>query len=436
MQVFAKSSNFSALFANVKKFLDQHKQRLVFPEQRNPVEQSLPLIHSPSPTAQLTERGWFTASKPNNYSCSSRQLSYSVGALPEDTIAFASALLSPLDPELGLAQYVSSRTRRDLGLDSLSEQVGFDVGAHPSAKSHVALETSARLAKDVELYARQANTAATSELLALGPSSVAEMVERPGAAAIKAALKAVTNMIKALAQLRLRDQKFISTTKTQIMQLARSAALPTDSKRLAVESPGMVGYRQRMSWALAYQAGQEPELTMEFLLALTLSTGAEEQLSRLNPCLGPDERCLLLDMLAGLMFHSTRLGHINRCILEAQDLRNSLNYLRQQPESAKKQADSLKRSLALKQETLAKLMVCKRHFVRPSTSSGHLELSYDPRLLVFEFTHDLVLRKSQVELIDEFMLAATKGDSRVTQMIMGAGKTTVVAPLLALLQTC
>ena len=47
--------------------------------------------------------------------------------------------------------------------------------------------------------------------------------------------------------------------------------------------------------------------------------------------------------------------------------------------------------------------------------------------------HDIVLRKSQVELVEEFKQAIDNKDSRCNQMLMGAGKTTVVAPLLALL---
>ena len=54
---------------------------------------------------------------------------------------------------------------------------------------------------------------------------------------------------------------------------------------------------------------------------------------------------------------------------------------------------------------------------------------YDPRMLVFEFAHSLVLRKSQVDQVRLF----SKSDAIVHQMVMGAGKTTVVGPLLALL---
>jgi hypothetical protein len=60
-------------------------------------------------------------------------------------------------------------------------------------------------------------------------------------------------------------------------------------------------------------------------------------------------------------------------------------------------------------------------------------LLLDPRFLVFEYAFDLLLRARQVEMVRSFVGAAEAGDSRVQQMIMGAGKTTVIGPLLTLL---
>ncbi len=62
-------------------------------------------------------------------------------------------------------------------------------------------------------------------------------------------------------------------------------------------------------------------------------------------------------------------------------------------------------------------------------------MAYDPRYLVFEFVHNLMLRSSQIGLVEDFMksiLDPTQG-AAVHQLIMGSGKTTVVAPLLALM---
>ena len=59
-------------------------------------------------------------------------------------------------------------------------------------------------------------------------------------------------------------------------------------------------------------------------------------------------------------------------------------------------------------------------------------VSYDPRLLAFEYAFNLLLRAQQTDLVNEFVRAAAARESRVHQMIMGAGKTTVIMPLVAL----
>lgn len=43
------------------------------------------------------------------------------------------------------------------------------------------------------------------------------------------------------------------------------------------------------------------------------------------------------------------------------------------------------------------------------------------------------MRRKQVEIVDDFRQSLASGTSKVRQMIMGAGKTSVVAPLLALI---
>lgn len=63
-----------------------------------------------------------------------------------------------------------------------------------------------------------------------------------------------------------------------------------------------------------------------------------------------------------------------------------------------------------------------------------LSPSFDPRFLVFEYSSGFVLRRRQCELIMDFVAAAQDGQrSCVHQMIMGAGKTRVIGPMLALI---
>lgn len=67
-----------------------------------------------------------------------------------------------------------------------------------------------------------------------------------------------------------------------------------------------------------------------------------------------------------------------------------------------------------------------------ATPDGNF-IEFDPRYLVFEFTYSLMLRKSQVILVNKLIHTLRNNGSMCHQMIMGAGKTTVVTPLLALM---
>lgn len=71
-----------------------------------------------------------------------------------------------------------------------------------------------------------------------------------------------------------------------------------------------------------------------------------------------------------------------------------------------------------------------RHYLTADTDGA---LLYDPRYLVFEFVWNIQLRQKQVEIVNNFRHHVKIGSSKVKQMIMGAGKTSVVAPLLALI---
>eukprot|EP00466_Bigelowiella_natans_P015194 jgi/Bigna1/85176/estExt_fgenesh1_pg.C_20373 len=59
--------------------------------------------------------------------------------------------------------------------------------------------------------------------------------------------------------------------------------------------------------------------------------------------------------------------------------------------------------------------------------------TFDPRFLAFEFMAGFMMRPRQVEIIYQFLASARTRQSSVRQMIMGAGKTSVVSPMLTLL---
>jgi hypothetical protein len=74
----------------------------------------------------------------------------------------------------------------------------------------------------------------------------------------------------------------------------------------------------------------------------------------------------------------------------------------------------------------------ERHFMKTDSANPNF-ITFDPRYLVFEFTYSIMLRKSQVILVNKFVDSLKNNKSMCHQMIMGAGKTTVVTPLLALM---
>ena len=81
---------------------------------------------------------------------------------------------------------------------------------------------------------------------------------------------------------------------------------------------------------------------------------------------------------------------------------------------------------------LAAEIVAKRHYVVENKKKNNLK-TFDPRFLIFEFITGFLLRKRQYELVTDFLTSHSEGNSAVHQMIMGAGKTTVIGPLLALI---
>ena len=89
--------------------------------------------------------------------------------------------------------------------------------------------------------------------------------------------------------------------------------------------------------------------------------------------------------------------------------------------------------IKLQSQKVATDITNERHFMKINPSNPNF-IEFDPRFLVFEFTYSILLRKSQVILVNKFLHSLRNNNrSMCHQMIMGAGKTTVVTPLLALM---
>ena len=152
-------------------------------------------------------------------------------------------------------------------------------------------------------------------------------------------------------------------------------------------------------------------------------------------------RADVLNITAGVISRANRAALIGLCQSNARGLLSHLRKVESKTAAEVAADPNLQTALELKSETLAMWLTAQRHHMRygedetgGATASGGGECAaYDPRLLVFEFAHSMVLRASQVALIETFITKVRGGGSICHQMIMGAGKTTVVGPLLALM---
>ena len=179
------------------------------------------------------------------------------------------------------------------------------------------------------------------------------------------------------------------------------------------------------------QATKNSEIWVEFLFGSLISSKGSEDLLKLNPFLSHETIDTMLTLITLTMFRANRLGHVNRCIGAIISLEGLLKKILSLEFTVRiKQEDILGPKLIQAGEDLAKNISLQRYYVNLNKKGL---FSFDPRYLVFEFVWNIQLRKKQIEIVDDFRDCLDKGKSKVKQMIMGAGKTSVVAPLLALI---
>ena len=130
---------------------------------------------------------------------------------------------------------------------------------------------------------------------------------------------------------------------------------------------------------------------------------------------------------------ATRVGHARRGLETANRILTQLRSLSTSgPLSSTGSREEATQTLAQRGGALADTICAERCYME-ANGGRDAAYTFDPRFLAFEYAFNLLLRKQQADLIGAFTRAARGGESRVHQMIMGAGKTTVVCPLLALM---
>ena len=124
-------------------------------------------------------------------------------------------------------------------------------------------------------------------------------------------------------------------------------------------------------------------------------------LKKMNPFLSDDDVRGVMQGVAAAMNKVVRTGLLTRCIVGAERLLSSLRSLRRGGEGGVVSVTSL----GLEQSYLANMLASKREYVRCKKKEGEkgVEFEYDGRFLVFEFSENIILRRSQVSFVSMCM---------------------------------
>ncbi len=342
----------------------------------------------------------------SNQQCSSRLLRpLLVGQLrtsAEQTGPFAQQLMTPI----GFAKLMEE-TKASAGI---SETAAFDLTSHPKAQSYVATRMLKLIADDIKVYAGRVNSAPVVTFKQLTREKLQDLVKAPdqlpnGQSPIFSVLNQLS---QSLADLIEADGVFATDILHSLREISNICP-ETNSNGDAVRFDilRLAGFRERVD--------------ANYILGAYLSTEFGSDMSKLNPFLSPEDILKIECLALYFMLFINRVGAAERARVAVLDLRQALIDLGAAPNDP-----GLIRQLEQNQNAVIDSISVARSFIKP-------DQSFDPRLLVFEYLTNMVLRKAQVVLINQFLSTVREGKSCINQMLMGGGKTTVIAPLLALM---
>ncbi len=231
-------------------------------------------------------------------------------------------------------------------------------------------------------------------------------VDEPQGKGLRAAVEAVTRLVQALRSLHESDTARVD---------ALEKSLCKEANKVPAE-----GSLEGMRHVLARLAHSEPLLQVEHVMTALLSTEAVQELTLWNPFLDARAVEVLLDTAVVYALHMVRLGHVRRCLAEARDLMLQLNNLSLLTPAAARADPTVKQEIALKADLVASSLSVKRIYMldprdaaamaQNASALTYQDLSshaqpdspcvmFDPRFLVFEYLHNVMLRQQQVRLV-------------------------------------
>lgn len=319
---------------------------------------------------------------------------------------------SPLQP-VSVQEYTHVLTRSERQLPFIDESLPFDISRHPAASTAVAVSMLERIERDTKEYAQSQNKGGVPKCkFVANPLSHVNILQ---------SRRDLTGLLSSLEQLRDTDTLYVNNALKWLQTASNDIAISD------LEVPP----RDKIVFLMKRRCRLFATIWLEFLFGTVLSTDQFVDITKLNPYLSCGTVASLTSLIVSTILHANRVSQINRCIQDLRDLDSTFVKILNLDANFGISKD-LHDEIILKEETLARNLTCKRYYISSSGDSTNTKeeekrqrivcMSYDPRFLLFEFTWSILLRKSQIEIVNDYISNVSKGVSVVKQMIMGAGE--------------
>eukprot|EP00946_MAST-07B_sp_MAST-7B-sp1_P004019 g4019.t1 len=334
---------------------------------------------------------------------------------------FNAFMTQPLSSFVDFSDYISSVDKEH---GRVPDAPPFDLSGHPDAETVNAKATMKRITDDCEYYAEKENNAKATVCVGITPQLMQAYEKRQDAAGGPS--KDISPAFASEAKSRLASLKSI----LQDALHSESARLDAATAHMLSEANSVPGTSEKaLRFKLLQRARLQAAITLPHLVACLVSTNAAADIRSLNPFVSKDQVERLLNATAGVVLVANRVSQLQRTIGCVDDVTKAI--------SRCIDAKKMRKEIG----GLIGNLLSKRHYGCKG-DTGTFTDPIDPRFLLFEYMTTFVLRKAQVYLVNTFIQRAKHGgknahgediNSMVHQMIMGAGKTTIIGPLLALM---
>lgn len=358
---------------------------------------------------------------------------------------------------VGIADFVETQASADDSTESIlpphaGSALGlpFPLDDHPIVQSPISKRMLERIAEDQQLYVRQVARknamqkyvrflrTSDTKLYCRAAHGLESKVETDRAASqLREAIELLHALQERLRSFYEQDMRVVERAIGAIRRLANY--VPSDATASGGAEGDAKADAARLRFRLQRCSGAVPFISLDFVTMALLSSDGVAELLHLNAHVEEPEVILQIAVL--MQLHTSRAAQASRAQSASDSLIRQLGALERRLSTADRDLATLTQRTQLCAAATSRLnhacestlvhLTCKRHCLRPSpTVEG--EHTIDPRFLLFEYMFCIVLRARQVEMVESFIERARGGVSSCQQMIMGAGKTTVVGPLLAL----